>query len=58
MSKPKIGRPAIRPEDKKIPVTVKLPPWLVKFMRESEGSQAKMIEEAMVRAYAIKRPGK
>lgn len=50
------GRKPSPPELKKIPVGVKLPRWLVEWMRSRPESQAVMIEEALKRRHKLKPP--
>jgi len=45
------GRP--KKEDKKIPIGVKLPPWLNDWMIRQPESKAKLIETALVEFYQI-----
>lgn len=42
--------------DKKLPVTVKLPPWLVEWLRAHPESQAVLIEEALRKAHKLRPP--
>lgn len=42
--------------DKKMPVTVKLPPWLVEWLRSQPGSQAALIEDALCERHKLKPP--
>lgn len=50
------GRKPAPPELKKIPVGVKLPRWLVEWMREQPESQAVLIEDALKRRHKLKPP--
>ena len=50
------GRKPSPPELKKIPVGVKLPRWIVEWMREQTISQAKLIEEALVKLHNLTPP--
>ena len=50
------GRKHSPPELKKIPVGVKLPRWLVEWMREQPESQAVLIEEALKKRHKLNRP--
>jgi hypothetical protein len=50
------GRKPAPPKLKKIPVGVKLPRWLVEWMREQPESQAVLIEEALKRRHKMKPP--
>ena len=45
------GRP--KKDDKKIPIGVKLPPWLNQWMKQQPESKAKLIETALVAYYQI-----
>ena len=50
------GRKPSLPELKKIPVGMKLPRWLVEWMREQPESQAALIEDALTRRHKLKPP--
>ena len=50
------GRKPAPLELKKIPVGVKLPRWLVEWMREQPESQAVLIEEALKKRHKLKSP--
>ena len=50
------GRKPSPPELKKIPVGVKLPRWLVEWMRDQPESQAVLIEEALKKRHKLKPP--
>ena len=50
------GRKQAPPELKKIPVGVKLPSWLVEWMRAQPESQAVLIEEALKKRHKLKPP--
>jgi len=50
------GRKPSPPELKKIPVGVKLPRWLVEWMRDQPESQAVLIEEALKKLHKLKPP--
>lgn len=50
------GRKPSKLELKKIPVGVKLPRWLVEWMRDQPESQAKLIEEALKARHKLKPP--
>ena len=53
----KIGRPP-RPEAlHKIPVSYKLPRWLVEWLREQTEPAAGLIEEALVKRHKLTPPG-
>jgi len=51
-----VGRKPSPPELKKIPVGVKLPRWLVEWMRDQPESQAVLIEEALKKRHKLKPP--
>jgi hypothetical protein len=50
------GRPPLPAHLKKVPVSYHLPRWLVEWLREQPGVQAKIIEDALVDQHRIKRP--
>jgi hypothetical protein len=50
------GRKPSPPELKKIPVGVKLPRWLVEWMRTHPESQAVLIEDSLKRQHKLKPP--
>lgn len=50
------GRKPAPPALKKIPVGVKLPRWLVEWMRAQSESQAVLIEEALKKRHKLKPP--
>jgi len=50
------GRKPSPPELKKIPVGMKLPRWLVEWMREQPNSQSVLIEDAICKVHKLKRP--
>jgi hypothetical protein len=50
------GRNPSQPELKKIPVGLKLPRWLVEWMRSRPESQAVLIEEALKARHNLKPP--
>ena len=50
------GRKPSPPELKKIPVGVKIPRWLVEWMRAQPGSQGVLIEEALKQQHKLKPP--
>lgn len=54
--RPGAGRKPAPPELKKIPVGVKLPRWLVEWMRGQPESQAVLIEDALKRRHKLKPP--
>lgn len=49
------GRKAC-PDTKKRPISVKLPPYLIAWMRSQPESQAVLIEEALKARYELKPP--
>jgi len=51
VNKSKAGRP--RKDDKKIPIGVKLPPWLNDWMNRQPESKAVLIETALIAHYQI-----
>jgi len=51
MNKLKRGPKPIAPEDRKIMVAMYLPPWIAKKLKETPGSQAKIVETALVNFY-------
>lgn len=50
------GRKTSPPELKKIPVGIKLPRWLIEWMREQPESQAVLIEDALKRRHKLEPP--
>lgn len=50
------GRKASLPELKKIPVGLKLPRWLVEWLRAQNISQAVLIEDALKKRHKLKPP--
>lgn len=50
------GRKPAQPALKKIPIGVKLPRWLVEWMRKQPESQAVLIEEALKKRHKLKPP--
>jgi len=50
------GRKPAPTELKKIPVGMKLPRWLVEWMRAQPESQAVLIEDALKRRHKLKPP--
>ena len=50
------GRPTINPELKKIPVSYKLPRWLVEWLRAQPESQAVLIETALKKRHTLAPP--
>ncbi len=41
------GRKPVTPALKKVPISIKLPKWLIDWMDEQEESRPKLIEEAL-----------
>ena len=41
------GRKPVDPALKKVPISIKLPKWLIDWMDEQEESRPKLIEEAL-----------
>jgi len=58
--KPKVGPPFKAPELVKVPITVKLPKWLVAWMHKHSDQQgisrAVMIEQALTEKHGIEPP--
>ena len=52
---PRRGRPAVSHEAMRIPVTVKLPRWLVEWLRAQDEPQSRIIEKAIFKAHKMKR---
>jgi hypothetical protein len=50
------GRPPTSPLLKKIPLGIKLPRWLVEWLRGQNRSQAVIIEEALCSKHNLKPP--
>lgn len=50
------GRQPAPPLLKKEPISVKLPKWLIDWMREQPESRAVLIEEALKRRHKLKPP--
>ena len=50
------GRKPSPPDLKKIPVGLKLPRWLVEWMRAQPESMPKLIEEALIARHKLKPP--
>ena len=50
------GRPPADPDLKKIPVNLKLPAYIVDWLREQDESQAVLIEQALLDTYDIPTP--
>jgi len=42
---------------RKVPISTKLPPWLVEWLRAQERPQAQLIEEALIEHYHLTAPG-
>ena len=52
------GRKPSPPDLKKIPISVKLPRWLVEWMRDQPESQSVLIEDALQDRHNLKSPEK
>ena len=52
------GRPPTSPELKKAPAGVDLPHWMLDWMREQSTPAAQIIEDAVIRRYKLRVPGK
>lgn len=52
------GRPPGDPQLVKIPVSYKLPRWLVEWMREQDTPAAQIIEEAVTKKHKLTQPKK
>lgn len=50
------GAPKKPPELVKVPVSLKLPRWLLEWMATQDKSRAVLIEEALTRQHKIKPP--
>lgn len=50
------GRPPAPEGTKAVAVTVRLPPWLVEWLRAQDGSQAQIIADALIRRHRLKAP--
>ena len=50
------GRPSIDPELVKIPVSYKLPRWLVEWLRDQDDSAANIIERSIKKSNKLKAP--
>ena len=56
--RPGAGRPPGSSKPKvKQPVSVQLPIWLAKWLKQTPGSQGKLIERALIGFYGIRRRG-
>lgn len=51
------GRPIASEEERRVPVTVRLPRWLVRFLRAQGKSQGWIIEDALIQRYKLIPPG-
>ena len=56
MTERKVGRPKIDSNLKKIPVSYRLPRWLVEWMRDHKNASSKLIEDAIKSHYDIVEP--
>lgn len=54
--KGRVGAPNKHPELVKVPCSVKLPRWLLRWMHTQEQSMAVMIEEALTEKHGIEPP--
>ena len=54
--RPGSGRKKSRPELKKIPVGMKLPRWMVEWMRAQPESMPALIEDALIKRHKLTRP--
>ena len=52
----KVGPPFKPPELVKVPVCIKLPRWLLDWMRQQDKSMAVLIEEALCKKYHLEPP--
>jgi len=50
------GAPKKPPALKKMPISVKLPQWLLDWMAEQEESRAVLIEDALCKRHKLKPP--
>lgn len=50
------GRPPTDPDLLKIPVSYKLPRWLVEWLREESAPASQIIESAILRRHKLKPP--
>ena len=55
-ARPGSGRKPAKPELKKIPVGMKLPRWLVEWLRAQPESMPKLIEDALIARHKLKQP--
>lgn len=54
--RPGAGAPCLEDESqRRIPVSIRLPRWLVDWLRDQEYTQSSLIESAIVQAYRLKR---
>ena len=51
------GRKPVPPDLKKMPISIKLPQWLIDWMDNQEESRPKLIEEALRSQHFINPPG-
>ena len=54
MSVPR-GRPPADPAQRRVPVTVRLPFWLLDWLRSNDQSQSRLIERALIATYDLER---
>lgn len=53
---PKRGQPPKPPMLKKMPISIKLPQWLLDWLAEQPESRAKLIEDALSKVHKLKAP--
>ena len=51
------GRKPVPPQIKKMPISIKLPKWLIDWLDAQEESRPNLIEEALRRQHGIYPPG-
>lgn len=54
--RPGAGRKKSAPELLKIPISIKLPRWVIEWMRMQKKSQAVLIEDALMQRHGITPP--
>jgi hypothetical protein len=52
----KVGRPKANPKLGKVPINLRLPFWLVQWLRDSDTAQSVLIENALIKHYKLKAP--
>lgn len=50
------GRKALPEHEKRVNVTVKLPQWLIDWLRVQAASQGRIIEDALIKEYRLMPP--